>query len=262
MGKGRIGTGVWGEVSFSVPPGSLEFWKSRLQSMEVDTDPIEERFGERVLPFRDGHGMALSLSESPLPDSARFTAWAQSPVPADAQIRSLGSVRLTLTDARESSNFLNGALGFEVAETDGPWTRFILGEGQGGQRVDFRTDRDAHRGGWGVGSVHHVAFRSDDEEHQLQVQQQIREAGGQPTQVIDRFWFKSVYVREPSGALMEVATDGPGFSVDEHSESLGEKLILPPWYESQRSKIEAVLPELDYDPRRIVTPAVKEESLL
>jgi glyoxalase family protein len=251
MGEGRIGLGVWGEVSFTVPHGSLEYWERRLKAREVMVEPIQERFGERVLPFYDGHGMALSLTESDLAASAAFSPWEKSPVPADSQIRSLGSVRLTLGDPQATANFLNGSLGFENKQTDGKWQRFVLGEGAGGQRVDIRTDPDIGRGGWGVGSVHHVAFRVKGEEDQLQVWQQIREAGGRPTEVIDRFWFKSVYVREPSGALVEVATDGPGFGVDEASDTLGEKLILPPWYEGQRRNIEVALPPLEYDPAKL-----------
>jgi glyoxalase family protein len=248
MGPGRIGSGVWGEVSFTVPPGSLEYWRRRLADLGVAVGEAEERFGERVLPFADRHGMALSLTESELPATASFTPWEKSPVPADAQIRSLASVRLSLTDASATSGFLNTSLGFENRSTDGMWTRYVLGDGAGGQRVDIRTDADVRRGSWGVGSVHHVAFRVNDEGDQLELRRQILEAGGRPTEVIDRFWFKSVYVREPSGALVEVATDGPGFAVDEDAHALGERLILPPWYEPQRAAIESVLEPLEYDP--------------
>lgn len=251
MGPGRVGRGVWGEVSFTVPEGSLEYWKSRLEENGVSFSEVEERFGEKVLPFFDPHGMALSLTESRLPDSSSFTPWDHSPVPPDAQIRALGSARLTLNQASPTENFLNTSLGFEKAQIDGPWRRYLLGPGLGGQRVDIRIDPDHQRGSWGVGSVHHLAFRVKDDADHLEVRRQIVAAGGQPTEVIDRFWFKSIYVREPSGALMEVATDGPGFHVDEDRAHMGEQLILPPWYEPQRQAIASVLPPLNYDPQKL-----------
>ncbi|MFW5643423.1 MAG: ring-cleaving dioxygenase, partial [Alkalispirochaeta sp.] len=112
------------------------------------------------------------------------------------------------------------------------------------QRLDLIVDPDARRGSWGVGAVHHVAFRVPDDAAHRSVEWQIAGAGGRGSGIIDRFWFKSVYVREPSGALCEVATDGPGFGVDEDIAHLGETLVLPPWYEEQRGKIEAILPPL------------------
>jgi glyoxalase family protein len=104
--------------------------------------------------------------------------------------------------------------------------------------------RDVQRGAWGVGSVHHLAWRVDDEEHQMEVRRQIEDAGTGATPVIDRFWFKSVYFREPGGVLFELATDGPGFAADEDPAHLGESLVLPPWLEQARKRIEDALPPL------------------
>ncbi len=244
MGPGRVGTGVWGEVSFVIPPGSLDYWQKRLVEAGIAVHPREMRFGEAVLPFIDPHGMLLSLTETETYEEFSFAVWDRSPVPAQHQIRALGSVRLTVRDDAATTEFLAGAFGFSPAETDGNWTRHTVGAGSGGQRIDIRVDSDAPRGKWGVGAVHHVAFRIPDDEQELTVRNQIVARGGQPSPVIDRFWFKSVYVREPSGALCEVATDGPGFAADEDPHHLGESLVLPPWYESQRAQIEAVLPAL------------------
>jgi glyoxalase family protein len=108
--------------------------------------------------------------------------------------------------------------------------------------VDVRATPDARRGMWGVGSVHHVAFRTPDDATEQDAQRQVRAAGGHATEVIDRFWFKSVYFREPGGALFEIATDGPGFTVDEDPAALGEQLILPPFLEPRREAIERALP--------------------
>lgn len=244
MGPGRVGTGVWGEVSFVIPPGSLDYWQKRLRDAGIDVQSRETRFGEAVLPFTDPHGMLLSLTETEMYEEFSFAAWDQSPVPTHHQIRALGSVRLSVRDDAATTEFLAGAFGFSPAETDGNWTRYTVGTGSGGQRIDIRVDSDEPRGKWGVGAVHHVAFRIPDDEQELTVRNQIVARGGQPSPVIDRFWFKSVYVREPSGALCEVATDGPGFAADEDPRHLGESLVLPPWYESQRAQIEAVLPAL------------------
>jgi glyoxalase family protein len=112
------------------------------------------------------------------------------------------------------------------------------------QRKDLRETPTAHRGAWGTGSVHHIAWRVDDEAHQLEVRARVTEEGAHPTPVIDRFWFKSVYFREPGGVLFELATEGPGFTVDEDRAHLGESLVLPPWLEPNRSAIEAALPNL------------------
>src|SRR4029079_13797419 len=114
------------------------------------------------------------------------------------------------------------------------WTRYGFKDAWGA--VDLRETRDLSRGAWGVGAVHHLAWRVDDAAHQLAVSAQIEQAGSRPTSVIDRFWFKSVYFREPGGVLFELATDGPGFAADEDPAHLGEKLVLPPWLEPSRSQ--------------------------
>ncbi len=246
MGPGSRGAGVWGEVAFTVPDGSLDFWESRLEEHGVQFSPRETRFGEAVLPFEDPHGMALALVETTVYEGQGFTPWLESGVPAEFQIQNLSSVRIVVRDPAPTAAFLANAYGFEESSREGEWRRFTVGEGAGGQRVDLRVDPEVTNGKWGVGSVHHVAFRVDDEPHELEVREQILTSGGHPTQIIDRFWFKSVYTREPSGALVEIATDGPGFAVDEDAAHLGETLVLPPWYEGQREAIENVLPTLTY----------------
>ena len=241
MGPGRVGHGVWGEVGFTVAAGSLEYWEARLAEQGVRHGAIETRFGERVIPFADPHGMLLALIEADVYEAQPTATWAASPVPAEYQIRSLGCVRLTVRDDAATVGFLGSAFGFERSAEENGWTRYTVGSGASGQRIDLQVDPNAQRGAWGVGVVHHVAFRVADDAEELMVREQVIGTGGQPSPVIDRFWFKSVYVREPSGALCEVATDGPGFSADEDPDHLGESLVLPPWYETQREKIESVL---------------------
>ncbi len=135
-------------------------------------------------------------------------------------------------------------MGFREIGTGGDWHRFAVGEGTSGQYVDVREVAGARRGAWGTGSIHHLAWRVDDDAHQTEVRARVASGGAQPTPVIDRFWFKSVYFKEPGGVLFELATDGPGFAVDEATEHLGEKLVLPPWLEADRAAIEAAVPPL------------------
>ena len=147
--------------------------------------------------------------------------------------------------------------------TEGDWQRFVvpdptLGDrpassggllsGVSGRHIDVCARPDARRGAWGTGSIHHLAWRVDDDAHEAEVRRSVEGAGAHPTPVIDRFWFKSVYFKEPGGVLFELATDGPGFAVDETTEALGQSLVLPPWLETQREQIQGILPVLTYPP--------------
>jgi glyoxalase family protein len=133
-------------------------------------------------------------------------------------------------------------MGFErLGEEDG-WTRYGFRDASG--VVDVRETPSERRGRWGIGAVHHLAWRVDDDQHQLAVREQVEAGGAHATPVIDRFWFKSVYFKEPGGVLFEIATEGPGFAVDEDPAHLGESLVLPPFLQPHREKIEAVLPKL------------------
>lgn len=251
----RDGAGQWAEISLAVNGSSLSYWQDRLEAARVDVGPMEWRFDERVLPFVDPHGLRLALVESIDGEGHDSVSWDASPVPAARQIRGFGGVRLVERDETATAAFLARTLGFARSERDGEWTRFTVGDGLPGRRIEVRVDADAQRGQWGVGAVHHVAWRASDEAHQDELRGRVVEAGGHPTGVIDRFWFKSVYVKEPGGALLEVATDGPGFAVDEDPDHLGERLVLPPWFEERRAEVEAALPPLTTGGRSVRTPA-------
>ena len=248
MGPGRIGTGLSVEVALAVPLGSLDYWAERLGRHRIRVEGPLERFGERLLTLNDPHGLPLALVETMR--DREFTPWAESPVPEAHQVRGLHATRLLERDASGTAGFLVNTFGFvEVGEENG-WRRFALSGGGSGRVLDVKEAPEAQRGTWGTGSVHHVAWRVPDDDTQLAVQQRLLNARRHPTEVIDRFWFKSVYFREPGGVLFEVATDGPGFAVDEQPERLGERLVLPPWLEPQRAAIEATLPPLQ-DPEEI-----------
>ncbi|MBA3963522.1 MAG: ring-cleaving dioxygenase [Chthoniobacterales bacterium] len=240
----RDGYGLSTEVALAVAPGSLDFWGGRLARMNARISAIEERFGEKVLPFADPHGLRLALVESASSLGRPFVPWESSPVPPEHQIRGLEGARMVERELGETVAFLEEAFGFrEIADEDG-WKRYGVGEGVSGQYVDLQAAPNECRGAWGTGSVHHLAWRVADDAAQRDVREDVAKAGGQPTPVIDRFWFKSVYFREPGGVLFELATDGPGFAVDEAAANLGETLVLPPWLESSRPAIEAALPKL------------------
>ena len=244
MAPSRPGHGLATEVALAVPAGSLDFWQERLRDLGVPTRPLETRFGERALPFPDPHGLAVALVEGAGAADRVFTPWAASPVPAEHQVRGLDGARMELRELPPSGGFLAAALGYRELGRDGDWVRWGVGDGASGHRLDLRARPEATRGMWGTGSIHHLAFRVDDEEHQLEVRARAVAAGARPTEVIDRFWFRSVYFKEPGGVLFELATDGPGFAVDEAPEHLGETLVLPPWLEGHRNDIERVLPPL------------------
>jgi glyoxalase family protein len=242
MAPGRHGIGLTNEVSLAVPAGSLDFWAARFGEHGVDTTSRESRFGERTLPFTDPQDVALTLTETS--ETREFTPWEASPVPAEHQVRGLHSVRLLERELAPTVRFLEQALGFTLAAEENGWKRYAIGGGGSGRAIDVQEVPNGQRGSWGPGAVHHVAWRVPDDDAQREVHDRVRDAGVKPTDVIDRFWFRSIYFKEPGGALFEVATDGPGFSVDESTATLGERLILPPWLEQNRPGIENSLPVL------------------
>ena len=242
MPAGRRGHGLATEVALAIPGGTLDWWRDRLTRHGAAVGAPEVRRGERVLPLTDPHGLSLVLAETT--DEREFGPWERSSVPETHQIRGLHSVRLWERDLSVTGAFVTSVLGFtEDGEADG-WHRFALGGGGSGKQLEIREMPDEHRGAWGVGAVHHVAWRVPDDSTELAVRAGIEAARRRPTEVIDRFWFKSVYFLEPGGVLFEIATDGPGFAVDEDMSALGEKLVLPPWLETSRAEIEGALPPL------------------
>jgi len=242
---GTPGVGVVSETLLTVPHGSLTYWNERLHTHGVRVDEQRTSFGETTLPFADPHGMRLALVAADAPFT--FTAWDDGPVPAEHQIRALHGARVPVRDIAPTRAFLEGVMGFEHQAEEQGWHRFVLPGAKGagaGHLLDVREAADERRGAWGVGSVHHLAWTVDDEPHQSALREAVAAAGRRPSEIIDRFWFQSVYFMEPGGVLFELATSGPGFAVDEEPAALGERLILPPWLEPHRAKIEAVLPDL------------------
>ncbi|HSC58299.1 MAG TPA: ring-cleaving dioxygenase [Gemmatimonadales bacterium] len=238
---GRPGVGLTNEVMLAVPAGTLPWWRVRLDEAKVRRGEEVTRFGEKTLPFTDPHGLELALVE--IAEDRAFAAWDRSPVPADKQIRGFHAVRLWERDPAPTIRLLVDVMGLAPVGNDEGWQRFGIG-GRSGTLIDVKAFPDERRGAWGLGSVHHIAWRVTDTPEEMAVRGNVEGAGLHPTPQIDRFWFQSVYFKEPGGALFELATDGPGFARDEDPAHLGETLVLPPWYEPRRAEIEAGLPAL------------------
>ena len=242
MEPGRPGIGLTIETSFAVPSGSLSYWQERLGQYGVDYGSSQQRFGETTLAFQDPHGLQIALVETD--DERQFVPWENSPVPPECQLRGMHAVRLWERQLGPTETVLTELMGFAHIGTEDGWQRYGVEGGVSGTLIEVRELPDERRGQWGTGSVHHVAWRVKDSDEQMALRERLIRGGLRPTPQIDRFWFKSVYYKEPGGVLFELATDGPGFDRDEDMEHLGEQLILPPWLEPNRGEIEAALPSL------------------
>jgi glyoxalase family protein len=240
---GRAGVGFTQQTAFRIPVGSIGYWTHRFIEKVVAHEALEKRFGEAVLSFTDTDGTSLALIGTPEAESD--LAWEGSDIPVEHAIRGFHGVTLMLDDDARTAAVLHDVLGFKKIDQDGSIARFHASEEIGGI-VDIRETKGFLAGHLGWGSVHHIAFRAADDASQAEMARKlVAEHGLRPTHQIDRQYFRSVYFREPGGILFEIATDSPGFAVDEPVESLGRDLKLPPFLETRRKEIEAVLPDLD-----------------
>ncbi|MCC7281830.1 MAG: ring-cleaving dioxygenase [Acetobacteraceae bacterium] len=238
---GRHGVGQAEETAFAVPPGSLGFWRDRLAANGVAFGD-EARFGQALLAFKDHDGLRLEIVESP--DAAGIEGRAAEGVPAGHAIRGFAGVTLWLKDVAGTASVLTDVLGYEQTAAEGSYTRFVHPGPGLGRVVDLRAAGGFWAGAMGAGVVHHVAFRAASDAAQEESSRALRAKGLGVTPQQDRNYFRSTYFREPGGVLFEVATDDPGFAIDETPEQLGGKLMLPPRYEPHRAEIEASLPKL------------------
>jgi glyoxalase family protein len=240
---GRVGIGETLETVFRVPEGSLGYWTHRLVEHRVPHDAPVKRFGETVLAFRDPDGMRLALAA--VPGIKGEPAWGGGEVPVEHAIRGFHGVSLLLDKAAPTAAILTDVFGFAEVSREGALTRYKAGDTAIGGIVDLHEAGGFLRGRQGAGSVHHVAFRAADDAAQAEMVQRLAERHGvRTTEQRDRNYFRSVYFREPGGVLFEIATDEPGFAIDEPAAALGQALKLPPIYEADRARIEAVLPEV------------------
>ena len=241
---GRQGTGQVAVTSFAVLPSALGFWVERMLKHGVKYEgPKKRAEGEQVIAFKDHDGLMLEIVAHESAEAS--SAWGESPgIARDHAIHGFHSVTLWEERGQDTERVLTDVLGFRPVREEKGTRRFSVGGGGASTLVDVRTIGGFVSGQPGAGTVHHVAFRVPDDSAQLAVRSQVMQGGYQPTPVIDRDYFRSVYFREPGGVLFELATDPPGFAIDEPIERLGEKLKLPKQYEPHRSEIESVLPRI------------------
>ena len=238
---GRVGIGETQETAFRVPRGSIGWWAHRLIETGVAHEPLVQVFGAPTLRFRDPDGMMLALVG--VDGSETEAAWASAEVPAEHAIRGLHGVTLLLETEEATAAILTEVLGLREEAREGNLIRFAGSAALGGF-VTLRAVGGFLPGRQGAGSVHHIAFRAADDAAQSAMAEKLAGLGLQVTEQRDRQYFRSVYFREPGGVLFEIATDAPGFAVDEPVESLGTALKLPAGLEPHRAQIEAVLPKV------------------
>ena len=239
---GRLGTGQLTVTSFSIREASIDFWSERLKSHGVAFQGPSRRFGEQVLSFSDPDGLRLELVAHA--DVREGDAWTHGPVPQAHAIRGFFGVTLSEEAFGPTASLLTGTLGFRQVKEQDDRFRFEVGSGGSGSFVDVLSLPGAPHGAVSVGTVHHVAWRTPDDEQQKSWRAKLAQKGLNVTPVIDRKYFHSIYFHEPGGVLFEIATDPPGFTVDEPAEQLGTRLNLPPWLEPLRDEIQQALPKV------------------
>ncbi len=241
---GRRGVGETRQTAFRVPLRSIGYWTERFIEKGIPHQTLEKRFGQSVLPFTDQDGMALALVG--IADAENEPGWSNEDIPSEHAIRGLQGVTLLLDSAQKTAAILTDVFGFREVAREGSVIRFAAAGDVKGSVVDIYEAAGVLRGHQGRGSVHHIAFRAADDVQQAQMTEKlIRTHGRHPTEQKDRKYFRSIYFREPGGVLFEIATDIPGFAVDEPVEALGRDLELPNFLEPRRKEIEGVLPVLE-----------------
>jgi glyoxalase family protein len=241
--RGHRGVGQIEATAFAISPDSVGYWLDRFKEQHVTAEKTSARFGQEVIRFTDPDGLLLELVTS---DSiARVESWADSTVPAEHSLRGFHSVSAALEGYERTAQLLITSFGYRLVKESGNRFRFVApSESGAGRIVDLLCMPDSRAGHVAAGSVHHIAFRAKDDDEQLQWREHLVGLGYNVTPVIDRTYFHSIYFREPGGILFEIATEPPGFTLDEPIEELGSKLRLPPWMEAARPQIEQVLPPI------------------
>lgn len=239
--QGKPGVGEAVKVALSVPSGSIGYWAEHFGEEGIDFDGPYDRFGQQAIGFKDPDLMKLELVFDNKVN--QLPGWDQGTVPAEHGIRGFRGTTLSLKETEPTARVLKEIFGFEESETTANATHFTTDAPIGGSLIIEEDEEKPSAGGRGI--IHHVAFRAKDDDEQKEMRQKVIELGLHPTNVIDRHWFHSIYFQSPGGVLFEIATDGPGYDVDEDPDKLGQKLILPPWLESRREMIEKRLPEVN-----------------
>ena len=241
--QGRKGSGMATEIGYSVPKRSLDFWQKRFEQYNVIYNKPAEKFGEKYLTFLDPDGLKLELIESKTGDNRK--GWETDEVKADVATKGFHNITLTLNDIKPTAAILTEIFGYKLIDEDVNRYRYATDIVENAAIVDLVELADEKRGLNANGTVHHVAFRVKNDEILMHFREKIEEYGLSITPQIDRNYFHSLYFREPGGVLFEIATENPGFMVDESLEDLGKNLKLPEQYESDRANIEAHLVKIN-----------------
>jgi glyoxalase family protein len=241
--RGIRGTGQVEATAFAISPDSIAYWLERLKQHHVTAEKTSTRFGEEVIRLLDPDGLLIELIASSPHGS--FEPWLDSPVAAEHALRGFHSVSAALEGYERTARLLTESFGYRLFDESGNRFRFVSAdESAPGRIIDLLCQPDTAMGRVAAGSVHHIAFRAKDQAEQLQWREHLVDLGYDVTPVIDRTYFHSIYFREPGGVLFEIATEPPGFTLDEKVEELGTHLRLPPWMEPARSQIEQSLPPI------------------
>ncbi len=240
--QGRTGTGMATDIGYSVPEGSLDFWQKRFKEFKVKHDPIALQFGEQVLPFVDPDGLRLQLVAPASVDTR--VPWVTAEVGGENATRGFHNVVLTLRTIEPTAEILTEVFGYRMLQQDGNRYRFITDAVNEAAIIDLVASPAEPAGINAGGTNHHIAFRVKNDNILMEYREKILSKGLGITPKIDRDYFFSLYFREPGGVLFEIATDNPGFTIDEPLNKLGSALRLPKQYESSRSEIEKILPAL------------------
>lgn len=240
--QGKNGAGMATGIGYSVPEGSLDFWKARFEEFKVPHGKVTKKFGEDLLSFQDPDGLSLELIIPGNRDERK--PWETDEVKHDVALKGFHNVTLTLNDHRATGAILKDIFGYELEKSENNLYRFRTNAVENAAVVDILEDPKAERGQNAGGTNHHVAFRVKDEETLMAFREKVMQKGLQITEKIDRDYFFSLYFREPGGVLFEIATDNPGFATDETVEELGSSLQLPDRYKGVRTEIEKALPHL------------------
>ena len=237
----RVGSGQVTTVAFAVPERSLDYWAKRLSSMGRQA-ARGRRFGADVITLADADGIEVELVGESNDDG--WAPWKEGPVPVEHAIRGFHSATMTVAEAAETIEVLTRTMHFAELAREGRRTRFETGGGGPDAILDVIESPDAPAGEESIGTVHHVAWRTPDDGAQVAWRERLLDAGRNVTSVIDRWYFTSIYFREPGGVLFEIATDSPGFTIDEPAEKLGTTLSLPPWFQVRRDRLDDILPPI------------------
>jgi glyoxalase family protein len=240
--NGRRGGGEASETAFAVPSGSMAYWNARLASLNIPHKLDKTPFGEEVIAFTDPDGMSHHLVATDSVDA--LPGHVSGDIPAEHAIRGFFGITLWSLHPDITAAVLS-VMGYAEDKTVEGASRWIAPSNGLAARVDIRDSSQMPRGQSGAGSIHHVAFRAADDAAQESMVAALRSRGLQVTEQLDRNYFRSVYFREPGGTLFEIATDDPGFAVDESTATLGKELKLPAWLESSRARVESALPNLN-----------------